>query len=73
LENAKEWKEAQEMLEYYIGMDSSSTYAWRLLGNVHLGLGDTVAAISAYQKTQEINPNYEKGKKALKALKKLKR
>lgn len=68
LENAAEWKKAREMLEFYIELDENSTYAWRLLGNAHLGLGDSTAAISAYQKTQEINPDYEKGKQALKKL-----
>lgn len=65
LENAAEWEKALEMLEFYIELDENSTYAWRLLGNAHLGLGDTTAAISAYKKTQEINPDYEKGKQAL--------
>ncbi len=68
LENGKNWSEARDILKYYNIIDSESTYSWRLLGNANLYLGDTLAAIDCYQKTQEINPNYEKGKIALEAL-----
>ncbi|MEZ4926845.1 MAG: serine hydrolase [Saprospiraceae bacterium] len=68
LENGGSWKEAKEVLNYYLTMDEESTYAWRLLGNVHLGLGDTLNAISCYQQTLKINPEYEKGRQALEKL-----
>ncbi|MEM6801095.1 MAG: serine hydrolase [Bacteroidota bacterium] len=66
LEKGELWKEAQEILEYYISMDSSSTYAWRLLGNTHLKLGARQEAKSCYEQALNINPDYEKAKKALK-------
>ena len=72
LENGKYWEAAREILEYYITMDSKSTYAWRLLGNVYMNLGDRSKAKSCYEKTLLINPKYEKGKKALEDLEKMK-
>ncbi|MEZ4939545.1 MAG: serine hydrolase [Saprospiraceae bacterium] len=72
LENGKNWEAAKEILEYYITLDSNSTYAWRLLGNVYLNLGNRSQAQSCYEKTLLINPEYEKGKKALEDLKKIK-
>lgn len=72
LENGKNWQASKEILEYYISLDNQSTYAWRLLGNVNLNLGDMKAAKSCYEQTLEINPDYEKGKQALEDLKKMK-
>ncbi|MCB0541820.1 MAG: tetratricopeptide repeat protein, partial [Bacteroidetes bacterium] len=40
------------------------------LGNVYLNLGDRSQAKSCYEKTLLINPEYEKGKKALEDLEK---
>jgi len=68
LENGKNWEDAKNILEHYITLNENSTYAWRLLGNAHLNLGDTLQAISCYKQTQEINPNYEKGRVALEKL-----
>jgi len=68
LENGKKWQEAKDILEFYISIDSQSTYAWRLLGNAHLGLGSKDEAKRCYEETLRINPNYSKGKKALELL-----
>jgi len=68
LEINENWKEAKDLLEYYLTINEKSTYAWRLLGNVHLNLGDTTNAKNCYKKTLEINPNYEKGRMALEQL-----
>lgn len=70
LENGGHWKASQEILQYYITLDSSSTYAWRLLGNTYLNLGELEKARQCYEKTLAINPNYEKGKEALEKLNK---
>ncbi|HMQ49493.1 MAG TPA: serine hydrolase [Saprospiraceae bacterium] len=72
LENGKNWAAAREILEYYITLDNNSTYAWRLLGNAYLNLGNKAQAKSCYEKTLLINPDYEKGKKALEDLEKMK-
>ncbi|QIE58766.1 serine hydrolase [Rasiella rasia] len=64
----KKWKESKEILEYYLTFDQNSTFAWRLLGNSNLNLGDTLKAKACYEKTLQINPNYEKGKLALEDL-----
>ena len=72
LENGKNWQASKEILEYYISLDNQSPYAWRLLGNVNLNLGDMKAAKLCYEQTLEINPDYEKGKQALEDLKKMK-
>lgn len=72
LENAKNGKAAKEILEFYIRLEGQSTYAWRLLGNAHLILGDKEAAKACYEQTLKINPNYEKGKEALENLHKMK-
>ena len=68
LDNGKKWKESKDLLQFYLEENSSSTFAWRLLGNANLNLGDTTKAIYCYKKTLEINPNYEKGKIALEQL-----
>ncbi|MFK7808455.1 MAG: serine hydrolase [Saprospiraceae bacterium] len=68
LENSKHWKQSKEILEYYLTLDEKSTYAWRLLGNANLNIGDTMTAKSCYQQTLKINPNYEKGRLALEQL-----
>ncbi|MEM6337885.1 MAG: tetratricopeptide repeat protein, partial [Bacteroidota bacterium] len=68
LENGAHWKESQDLLEFYLGRNANSTYAWRLLGNARLNLGDTAQAIASYERTLEINPDYEKGRKALEQL-----
>lgn len=60
LENGKQWSETKDVLEFYNSLDNESTYAWRLLGNANLKLGDTVAALACYQQCLVINPNYEK-------------
>lgn len=73
LENGKNWAAAKEILEYYLTLDHHSTYAWRLLGNAYLNLGNKAQAKSCYEKTLLINPNYEKGKKALEDLEKMKK
>jgi hypothetical protein len=67
--NDTKFSESKEILEFYNTLNPESTYSWRLLGNAHLNLGDTLTAISCYQRCLEINPKYEK---ALKALMKLK-
>lgn len=72
LEKGKKWEEAQEILEYYISLDSNSTYAWRLLGNTYLQLGDRTQAKSCYKQALKINPDYEKAKKALEDMEKRK-
>lgn len=71
LENGQKWKESKEILTYYLTLDEQSTYAWRLLGNTNLNLGDTLAAITCYEMTLKINPNYEKGKIALELLREI--
>jgi tetratricopeptide (TPR) repeat protein len=68
LENGQQWKETKEILEYYLTLNDQSTYAWRLLGNAYLNLGDTAKARSCYQQTLTINPDYEKGRIALEQL-----
>lgn len=68
LENNQEWTATKEILSYYLTIDEKSTYAWRLLGNAHLNIGDTLSAKSCYQQTLKINPDYEKGKLALERL-----
>lgn len=65
LENERKWKQAQDILEYYTEFNSESTYALRLLGNTRLNLNDTISAIQYYKKALEINPEYDKAKKAL--------
>ncbi|MCB0534492.1 MAG: serine hydrolase [Lewinellaceae bacterium] len=72
LENGKNWLAAKEILEFYITLDDKSTYAWRLLGNANLNLGNTEQAKACYEQTLRINPEYEKGKKALEDLAKMK-
>lgn len=69
LENGKQWTETKQILEYYLSINDSSTYAWRLLGNANLHLHDTLKAIECYEKTLDLNPDYEKGRLALEALK----
>ncbi|MEZ4857949.1 MAG: tetratricopeptide repeat protein [Flavobacteriaceae bacterium] len=68
LENGKKWSDAKAILAYYLTLNEKSTYAWRLLGNANLNLGDTTEAIRCYEQTLTINPDYEKGKEALEAL-----
>ncbi|MFK7787258.1 MAG: serine hydrolase [Crocinitomicaceae bacterium] len=68
LENGKKWQETKDVLEFYISLDRQSTYAWRLLGNAYLGLGNKEAAQKCYEETLRINPDYSKGKKALEDL-----
>lgn len=68
LENGKHWEDAKAILSYYNTINETSTYSWRLLGNTYLSLKDTLKAKACYEKTLEINPNYEKGKIALKSL-----
>ena len=68
LENNHKWSDAQSVLYYYLTINDRSTYAHRLIGNTQLNLGDTLAAISSYQKTLEINPAYAKGQAALDAI-----
>lgn len=65
LENGNHWKESKEILDFYLTINDRSTYAWRLLGNANLHLGDTASAKSCYQQTLMIDPNYEKGREAL--------
>lgn len=72
LENGKNWQASKEILEFYISLDRQSAYAWRLLGNANLNLGDKETAKSCYEQTLKINPDYEKGKEALEALIKMK-
>lgn len=72
LENGKNWVAARDILEYYVTLDNNSTYAWRLLGNTYLNLGNREKAKSCYEQTLRINPEYEKGKKALDDLEKMK-
>ncbi|PTX62610.1 CubicO group peptidase (beta-lactamase class C family) [Kordia periserrulae] len=69
LENGNYWKETQDILTYYLTLNKKSTYAWRLLGNAYLHQKDTLKAVECYEQTLAINPNYEKGKAALAALK----
>lgn len=68
LENGHHWEYTEKILSHYTTINNSSTYAWRLLGNAYLNLKDTIKAKSCYEKTLEINPNYQKGRDALKAL-----
>lgn len=68
LENGQNWKASKEVLEHYLTIDKNSTYAWRLLGNANLNLGDTLTAKSCYEQTLKINPNYEKGRIAIEKL-----
>lgn len=70
LENGKHWEDTKNILKHYTSQYSKSTYAWRLLGNAYLNLNDTLKAKACYEKTLEINPNYEKGKAALLAIQK---
>jgi len=69
LENGGKWSETREILEYYLTINDQSTYAWRLLGNATLHLGDTIGAIACYERTLAINPDYEPGKVALAGVK----
>lgn len=68
LENGAQWREARDVLAYYLARSGDAAYPLRLLGNAHLGLGDTVAAVKAYQDALRINPAYERGRLALEAL-----
>lgn len=65
LENGKFWQETAPVLTYYLEKNDQSTYAWRLLGNAKLNLGDTTAAVACYQQALQINPTYEKAQKNL--------
>ncbi len=69
LENGKKWGKTKEILKYYNTLNEKSTYSLRLLGNAYLNLGDTVTAISNYERCLEINPNYEKARIAIEKLK----
>jgi len=68
LTNGENWTDAKTILTHYLTINNNSTYAWRLLGNANLNLGDTATAITCYEKTLSINPNYDKGRKALEEL-----
>ena len=68
LENGQQWREARDVLGYYLTRRGDAAYPLRLLGNAHLGLGDTLAAIKAYQGALRIDPDYERGRLALEAL-----
>lgn len=69
LENGAKWEETKDILQYYNTLNEQSTYAWRLLGNANLNLGDTMTALTNYEKCLEINPNYEKAKIAIEQIK----
>lgn len=69
LENSGDWQGTKDILEAYNSYNSQSTYSWRLLGNAHLNLGDTLKAVACYQKCLKINPNYDKAKVAIEGLK----
>jgi len=68
LENGQNWKDTKDVIEYYLTFNDKSTYAWRLLGNANLNLGDTLTALSNYKQCLKINPDYEKAKKAIKEI-----
>ncbi|MEO1435868.1 MAG: serine hydrolase [Bacteroidota bacterium] len=68
LEWNKDYSQAKPILEYYLTKEDQSTYAWRILGNCHLNLSDTTAAVQAYKQALKINPTYEKAKRALEQL-----
>jgi len=68
LENEQQSAVAQDILLQYVLKDSMSSYAYRLLGNTYVHLNDTAQAVASYKKTLEIDPDYEKGKAALRAL-----
>jgi CubicO group peptidase (beta-lactamase class C family) len=68
LENGEQWSEARDVLAYYLARSGDAAYPLRLLGNAHLGLGDTLAAVDAYQDALRVNPDYERGRLALEAL-----
>ena len=68
LENGKKWQACKEVLEFYNSLNEQSTYSWRLLGNANLNLGDTLKAVACYNQALKINPNYEKAKVALAAI-----
>jgi len=68
LENGGDWLLTKEILDFYLELDNQSTYAWRLFGNTQLNLGDTTAAIVAYNRALEIDPDYEKATKAIEEL-----
>jgi CubicO group peptidase (beta-lactamase class C family) len=68
LENGAKWEETKEILEFYNTLNEKSTYSWRLLGNANLGLGDTITALTNYEKCLKVNPNYEKAKIAIEKL-----
>jgi CubicO group peptidase (beta-lactamase class C family) len=69
LENGAKWQKTKDILQYYNTLNEQSSYAWRLLGNANLNLGDTLTALSNYEKCLEINPGYEKAKTAIEDIK----
>jgi len=68
LENGGEWRAARDVLTFYLSLGDPSPYAWRLLGNAHLGLGDTTAAEESYEAALQIDPGYAKAQDALRSL-----
>lgn len=70
LEHRGQWKEANEILKYYLTLNDKSSFTRRIYGNTFLNLGDTVNAIKNYKLALEINPDYEKARKALDDLQK---
>ena len=68
LEQAGQWSEAHDVLRLFVSRHDNAPYPWRLLGNAHVGLGDTAAAIAAYERALQIDPTYERGRVALDAV-----
>jgi CubicO group peptidase (beta-lactamase class C family) len=68
LENGGRWSASRDVLEYYLSLHDASAYAWRLLGNARLGLGDTTLAITAYENALRVNPSYDRARVALTGL-----
>lgn len=65
LENGKQWKQTKHVLEFYTTLNKNSPYAYRLLGNAELNLGDTTTALNHYKEALKINPDYDKAKNAI--------
>lgn len=68
LENGGRWREARDVLQYFVSRHDNAPYPWRLLGNAHVGLRDTASAIAAYSRALAIDPTYARGRAALEAV-----
>jgi tetratricopeptide (TPR) repeat protein len=65
LAEAKNHRDALEILKFSTQHYPSSTRGYRLLGNEYVAVGDTTHAIESYEKSLALNPKNEVSKAAL--------